>query len=124
MRLLLDTHVALWWLAGTSLAPATADAIADATNEVFVSAASVWEVEIKSALGKLKVDADFVATLRAEQIDPLPIAWAHAVEAGRLPAHHRDPFDRMLVAQARVERLTLVTRDERLGAYDVPRLTA
>ncbi len=124
MRLLLDTHVALWWLAGAALAPAAAEAIADPANQVLVSAASVWEVEIKSALGKLRMDADFVATLRAEQVDPLAIAWAHAVEAGRLPAHHRDPFDRMLVAQARVEGLTLVTRDQRLTAYDVARLTA
>ena len=124
MRLLLDTHVALWWLAGADISPTASAAIADPSSEVYVSAASVWEVEIKAAIGRLTIDGEFADALRAEQVVPLSITWPHAVEAGRLPAHHRDPFDRMLVAQARIEGLTLVTRDERLGAYDVARLRA
>lgn len=97
--------------------------IADA-NEALVSAASVWEIEIRRATGSLDAPAEIGAQAIEVGYDPLPITFDHAREAGRLPLHHRDPFDRMLVAQARVEGLTLVTADAALGAYDVPVLAA
>jgi PIN domain nuclease of toxin-antitoxin system len=84
-----------------------------------VSAVSVWEIEIKRAAGSLQAPADVGERALEEGYDPLAIAFAHAREAGRLPLHHRDPFDRMLVAQARLEGLTLMTADARLSAYDV-----
>lgn len=89
-------------------------------DAVLVSAASVWEIEIKRATGKLRVPKDVPRDVDAAGIDRLDITFEHAVAAGRLPLHHRDPFDRMLVAQARVEGLTLATADQELGQYDVP----
>lgn len=88
------------------------------------SAASIWEIEIKRALGKLRVPEDLGDRCDRSGLDRLGISFEHAQTAGRLPPHHRDPFDRMLVAQARVEGLTLVTSDAALGAYDVPILEA
>ncbi len=118
-RLLLDTHVFLWWKVDDArLNSAARAAIADA-DLVFVSAASAWEVAIKSRLGKLQLDADFAAGVSESGFERLPIGFEHAAESGRLQDHHRDPFDRMLVAQARVERLTLVTHDRQFEPYDV-----
>jgi PIN domain nuclease of toxin-antitoxin system len=91
---------------------------------VFVSAASIWEAEIKRALGKLEMDVEPVDEVERSGFRPLPIHFDDALAAGRLPLHHRDPFDRMLVAQARRHELTLVTRDARLGAYGVATLLA
>jgi PIN domain nuclease of toxin-antitoxin system len=119
VRLLLDTHALLWWLAGDPLAPEAADAIADPAALAVVSSASIWEISIKSAVGKLQVAEPILPHVEASGFEPLPISWAHAEVAGALPAHHRDPFDRMLVAQAQVERLTLVTRDQVFGSYEV-----
>ena len=113
--MLLDTRVLLWWLAGAPLSAAASAAIAD---PVHVSSASIWEISIKRAIGKVDVDGDLVA-LMGHDFEPLPIVFAHAELAGRLPNHHHDPFDRMLIAQAVLERLVLVTRDGKLGAYDV-----
>lgn len=125
MRLLLDTHVLLWWFnEPEALAVAALEAIADETNAVYVSAATIWEAGIKQALGKLRGADDLVGKVRAQQLEELPIELAHAAVAAQLPTHHTDPFDRMLVAQAQVESLTLVTRDERLGTYGVPLLAA
>lgn len=101
----------------------TSTRIVDA-DEALVSAASVWEIEIKRAMGSLDAPADIGAHALEVGYDALDITFDHAREAGRLPLHHRDPFDRMLVAQARVEGLTLVTADAALRAYDVPVLAA
>ena len=126
MRVLLDTHVALWLLGDGvhELADDLVERLADPATDVQLSAASVWEVEIKRGLGKLTVDADIVEAGEAAGLAALPISHQHAVVAGRLPRHHADPFDRMLVAQAQLEDLTLVTRDPALQAYDVPILLA
>lgn len=122
MSLLLDTHVLLWWLAGDArLGPATTELIADPSREVMVSAASVWEIAIKRSVGKLDATFDVVEQLREQSFGELPVRAAHALEAGDLPPHHRDPFDRMLVAQARLEDLLLVTVDPMLDPYDVAR---
>lgn len=117
--LLLDTHVFLWWRADDRrLKPAARKAIAQAPL-VYVSAASAWEAAIKAALGRLTLPAPFREGVSASGFDELPISIAHAEAAGALPPHHTDPFDRMLVAQARLEGLTLVTHDPAIQAYDV-----
>ena len=119
--LLLDTHVLLWALGDVeSLSPAARDALTDSSVPAYVSAASIWEISIKRAVGKLKAPEDLLAQIANASFDALPIDHDHASIAGALPPHHRDPFDRMLVAQAQCERLTIVTRDQRIGAYGVP----
>lgn len=124
MNLLLDTHVLLWWLDDNPALSKTArTAIREASNSVLVSAATAWEISIKQAIGKLDAPDDLEIAVGASRFQPLPITTlAHAIAAGRLPRHHDDPFDRMLVAQARIEGLTLVTHDSRIRAYDVPTL--
>lgn len=118
MRYLLDTHVLLWALADDpSLKPAQRSAIE--TGQLHVSAASVWEVGIKSALGKLDVPADLFDVAERAGCRALPITWTHAQAAAALPPHHADPFDRMLIAQARCEGLVLLSSDRALAAYDV-----
>lgn len=125
MRLLLDTHVLLWWLADDDgLSGAAAGAIADGDNEVVVSAATAWEISIKRGLGKLEAPDDVAGALAANDFRPLAIDIRHATLAGGLPPHHHDPFDRMLVAQAQSEGLTIVTGDARIGAYAVGVLAA
>lgn len=125
MRLLLDTHALLWWLADDpTLSPRSRQAIADQRNVVLVSAASAWEIAIKRALGRLDAPEDLARALEESGLQPLPITVEHAVAAGTLPAHHADPFDRMLVAQAQLESLVVVTRDERIGLYEVSVLVA
>jgi PIN domain nuclease of toxin-antitoxin system len=106
------------------LSQAARAAIAHPEADVAVSAASAWEVSIKRALGKLTAPADLVEQMARQRFSQLPITVAHALMAGALPRHHDDPFDRMLVAQARIEGLTLVTRDPRIGLYDVPTIPA
>lgn len=123
MKLLLDTHAFLWWLSDDPrLGAAARGAIAARGALVHVSAATVWEIAIKSALGKLAIEGDVVEEIAANQFVELPIAARHAVAAGALPRHHDDPFDRLLVAQARTEDLIVVTRDPAFGAYEVRRL--
>ena len=125
MKLLLDTHVVLWWLADDPrLSDAAVRAIANGSNDVLVSAASVWEVEIKRAKGTLEAPGDVVEQIEAAGFDLLSITGLHAREAGRLPGHHNDPFDRMLVAQAVVEDATLVSGDTVIPGYGVPVLAA
>ena len=126
MRLLLDTHAYLWWLLDhPTLTPDARDAIAAGEHLVFVSAASIWEAAIKSALGRLDTsDADLVSEIEANGFEELPIHARHAGAAGTLEAHHDDPFDRMLVAQAQIEQLTIVTRDRAFAPYDVATLPA
>jgi PIN domain nuclease of toxin-antitoxin system len=100
------------------------DVVLNRRNRVAISAATIWEVEIKRALGKLVSPDDLTEQLAAHGFIQLPIRWEHAVAAGRLPAHHRDPFDRMLIAQAMLEDLVVVTSDESFARYDVRTLEA
>jgi PIN domain nuclease of toxin-antitoxin system len=124
VNLLLDTHAFLWWLADDpKLGERARQAIADGSALVHVSAATLWEIAIKQALGKLNVEsADLAAEIPANGFVELPITGRHALRAGGLPRHHDDPFDRMLVAQALDEGLTLVTRDPALEAYELSTL--
>ncbi|HJR24069.1 MAG TPA: type II toxin-antitoxin system VapC family toxin [Acidimicrobiales bacterium] len=119
MNLLLDTHALLWWLAGVELSDEAAAAIGDPDNLVAVSAATVWEASIKAALGKLELPEPIGTAIVEDGLEPLPITLEHAERVALLPPHHRDPFDRMLIAQAQVEGLVIVTRDPGFGAYDV-----
>jgi len=125
MRLLLDTHAVLWALGRPAeLASDARVAIEDGENDVLVSAASAWEVAIKRAAGKLEAPDDFAGAIDAAAFRPLAITVEHASAAGTLPPHHADPFDRMLVAQAMIEGLTVVTRDARFAQYGVATLQA
>jgi PIN domain nuclease of toxin-antitoxin system len=124
LNLLLDTHVLLWWLgANRRLSRAARNAI-DGSQSVYVSAATAWEIAIKTSQGKLDFPRSLEDELLQNQFQPLPISIPHALAAAALPLHHRDPFDRMLIAQARLESLTLLTADANLKAYDAPVLLA
>lgn len=120
MNLLLDTHTVLWWLSDDPVLADTArDAIADAENTVFLSAVVVWEMRIKQAIGKLDLPDDFGEVLDSQRFAELAVTVDHAHTIAGLPEVHRDPFDRMLVAQAMVENMTIVTRDPLIADYDV-----
>lgn len=124
MNLLLDTHALLWWLDDNPRPSAGArDAIGEA-EIVFVSAATAWEIGIKQRKGKLRAPDDLEKELRAHYFEPLAITVEHAMASCFLPEHHPDPFDRLLIAQARIEGLTLVTCDPEIRRYDVPLLAA
>ena len=125
MRLLLDTNALLWWLGRSPrLGSSARAAIASPASEVRVSGLTVAEIEIKRALGKLETPDDLQAQLDRHAFAELPLTVRHAMGLRDLPLHHRDPFDRMLIAQARVEGLTFVTADRAMSAYDVPILPA
>ena len=125
MNLLLDTHVLLWWLDDNpTLLKKAKEAIADGGNMVFVSAATIWEIRIKHTLGKLKIPVNFRKVLEEQAFEMLPITVDHAHLIGELPTHHRDPFDRMLIAQTLFEGFTLITRDSRFKRYKVPTIKA
>ena len=118
MRLLLDTHVLLWVLADDPALSAEGRALIGRAETVYVSAVSVWEVSIKAALGKLRIDQDgFLEGLRESGFSPLAISWDHAAAVRQLPDYHRDPFDRLLIAQALAEPLRLLTHDHALARY-------
>ncbi len=119
MRLLLDTHVVLWQLGGTRPLGRRAEHAVRAADELLFSAVSFAEIGVKAALGRLDVPADLVARVRDAGVGALPLRAEHGLAVAGLPLHHRDPFDRLLVAQASLERLALVTADRRLHAYDV-----
>jgi PIN domain nuclease of toxin-antitoxin system len=121
VKLLLDTHAALWWLADDARVSSDAEReLSDDTNRVLLSATVVWEVAIKRSLGKLKAPADLAATLVGAGAQPLPITLDHAAAVESLPWHHRDPFDRLLVAQALIEGAAIVSQDNGLRQYGVP----
>ena len=127
MKLLLDTHAFLWWIGDDArLSPAAREAIADPGNDVTFSVASAWELAIKAALGRFDSDGELGAFLgehlRRNAFRLLPVSLEHAVSVATLPQSHRDPFDRMLVAQAAVEGMTLVSRDPQLRKYEIPLL--
>ena len=127
MRLLLDTHTFIWWLAADNALSATAgSAIAEPANEVYVSAASAWEIATKHRLGKLPkaalLAADVAGFIAAQDFNELPISVRHAQMAGNLPRLHKDPFDRMLIAQAIVDDMTIVSNETLFGVYGVARL--
>ena len=120
MNLLLDTQILLWWLSGSRRLHGTVrKTIADSAR-VYVSAATVWEIAIKIALGKLEFRGEMVEQLALNNLLSLAVTVPHALAAGALPVLHSDPFDRMLIAQAKIESLTLMTHDARLRDYNVP----
>lgn len=120
MNLFLDTHVVLWWLNDSEALAATArKAISDTDNLVILSAAVIWEIRIKQAIGKLEIPPDFYEVLQHQGFEMLPITPAHAYAVGDLPGHHRDPFDRILIAQAMLEGFTIVTHDVIFSKYPV-----
>jgi len=123
VNLLLDTHVLIWWDEGRRLRGAARGAI-EAADSVYVSAASAWEVAIKIGLGRLRPARTVEEAADESGFLELPITFRHAQRVSGLPAHHRDPFDRLLVAQAEVEGLTLVTRDPVFERYAVERILA
>ncbi len=124
MSLLLDTHTVIWFLAGSDKLRAEARAAIESAERVYVSAATIWEIATKAARGRLEAPVDFDGRLLDFGMLPLALEWEHGRIAGSLPLHHRDPFDRMLVAQAMVEHLTIVTRDEAIALYGVPIIAA
>ncbi len=124
MRLLLDTHVLLWWIGDEPLSEAADREIRAARNVICVSAVSGAEIGVKTAVGKLRTPDDLKGQLRRHRFTPLPVTLEHGLQVGKLPLHHNDPFDRLLVAQAQLENLTIVTRDTRIARYDVLTLAA
>ena len=124
MSLLLDTHVVLWWLSDDPTLAAELKDRLDHEPDIYISAATIWEVAIKQSIGKLQKPDDLPERVRDCGFRHLNITADHSIAAGRLPWVHRDPFDRMLIAQAKSERLTLVTRDAEIAKYDVEILAA
>ena len=121
--MLIDTHILLWWLADDRALPNVArTVIADPATIVVVSAATVWEIAIKQAAGRLDAPDNLMATLDDNGFATLQVTASHALDAGRLPPHHADPFDRMLIAQAAAENLTFITVDDHFTRYGVPML--
>ena len=125
MNILLDTHVLIWALENNpELSDGARNSIIRAGNMVFVSSISIWEIAIKKNLGKLETPDNLQEEIELHRFTPLQINFDHAELAGKLPDIHKDPFDRMLIAQAIIEKLTLVTRDKIIARYDVDILTA
>jgi len=124
MKFLLDTHIFLWWITTSQVLSQTAqDIIREGNSELYWSTASSWEVAIKYKIGRLplpQVPELFIPTeLAKNRIDSLPIVNDHSFRAGQLPIHHRDPFDRMLIAQAQVENMEIISNDRQINLYDV-----
>ncbi len=120
MKLLLDTHILIWVLENSEkLKNKVANCICDPQNQVYVSTASIWEIEIKKGKGKLESPSNILDMLARKRFDELPISHRHVIAINQLPNVHRDPFDRILAAQAKVDALTLVTQDSKLVDYGV-----
>ena len=124
MKLLLDTHALIWFLAGDARMSDGARVAIESAERVYVSSATIWEIAMKVARGRLTVPRDLTDRLLGLGMLPMAIEWEHARVAAGLPTHHQDPFDRVLVAQAIVERLTIVTRDQDIARYPVPIVAA
>jgi PIN domain nuclease of toxin-antitoxin system len=121
VNLLIDTHVLLWWeWQSRDLSAMAREALNDSRNRFVVSAATIWEVSIKRRTGRLEFEGDLIAACAANAFDLLPISAEHAELAGALPLHHTDPFDRILIAQAKAESLVLLTQDRKMALYEVP----
>nr|WP_240929799.1 type II toxin-antitoxin system VapC family toxin [Streptomyces coryli] len=116
---MLDTHVLLWWLQDSDQLGEGVKDLLDTEPRIYLSAVTPWEIALKKSLGKLDGDDDLAEQARDSQFTPLPVTAGHGVRSGRLPLHHRDPFDRLLIAQAQTEGMTLVTRDRLIPKYDV-----
>ena len=120
MKLLLDTHILLWWLTqDRKLSQTETDIITDPDNLIFVSAATAWEIAVKKMIGKLEAPDDLPAALAANNFLELPISIEHSQKLYRLPLHHHDPFDRIMVSQAMSEDLIFMTRDTKIALYDI-----
>ncbi|MCJ8278578.1 MAG: type II toxin-antitoxin system VapC family toxin [Rivularia sp. ALOHA_DT_140] len=120
MKFLLDTHTLIWWLANDATLSQTArTAIANPDNLIFVSAASVWEIAIKKQIGKLNTPDDLEAQIEQNDLQPLPINISHASYIEKLPLHHKDPFDRIIISQATCEKMKIITRDKKFNVYQV-----
>ena len=124
MKAILDTHVFLWWIKDyPELSDKARDIIGTGENEIFISVASGWEIAIKAGLGRLSFPDEperfLLEQLVKNSFQVLPIYWSHAMQVSRLPQHHRDPFDRMLVAQAQAEQMPIISADPLIRAYDV-----
>jgi len=124
VRILLDSHVVLWWLEGNITLGSKTRQLIEGADEAFVSSVTPWELGIKRALGKLSMPEGLVDVLESDGFKSLPITATHAELAPALPPFHRDPFDRMLVSQAQLDTLVLVTGDRALASYDVEQFDA
>jgi PIN domain nuclease of toxin-antitoxin system len=125
MNLLLDTHTLIWTLENNpTLSSKARDVIIDGKNMIFVSSVSAWEISIKKSMGKLETPDNLYEEIQLHRFTELKINFEHALLAGNLPAIHKDPFDRMLISQAIIEKLTLITRDKQIAQYNVNCLTA
>lgn len=120
MKLLLDTHILLWWLGDSpKLSKRSREQIANPEHLIYVSVATAWEISIKRALGKLSAPNDLEDALQSNGFETLPIKLDHALLAGALPRHHDDPFDRLIIAQSKLEHFTLLTQDKHFTLYDI-----
>ena len=124
MKLLLDTHTFLWFIGGNSkLSIVARELIEDRNNESFLSIVSLWEMAIKISIGKLSIDGEFEEFIPEQMelngIQTLPINFPHLAQVANLPFHHRDPFDRLLIVQAKIEKMRLITRDRAFASYDI-----
>lgn len=119
MKLVVDTHILLWWMLNDrKLTKSAQGLIADPENQVFVSSVSVWEIAIKESLGRISISvAELIKAIGANRFDTLSVSFAHCAALSSLPLHHKDPFDRMLIAQCNAENATLLSHDESLAMY-------
>lgn len=125
MKILIDTHILLWWLMNdATLTSDSRSIIQNPKNTIFVSSVSAWEIAIKKALGKLQAPDDLDKAIARSHFQSLAMTIPHALGVTSLPTHHYDPFDRMLISQAKIEGCSLMTRDGRMGKYDIPILWA
>ncbi len=124
MRYLLDTHIFIWWMEEKRLSKTLMDLLGDPRNKIYLSVAAIWEIVIKHSKGKLKISKDIEKGVKNSGFIVLPIETLHVLETGKFPNYHNDPFDRILIAQAKVENLTLITSDKKIWKYKLSFLKA